>query len=169
MSEQRPSIAIIGAGFTGAILAAHLLRRHTVPFRLSMINRSGRLARGVAYGIRSSMHVLNVPAGRMSAFADDEEDFLRFVRDRVPGATAGSFVPRRRYGEYLEHVLLSAEAPHAARCWSTSPTRRRTSRSARRERRSDWHRGGAFAPIASCLRWATTPRCHPRKGRTRCG
>jgi uncharacterized NAD(P)/FAD-binding protein YdhS len=73
-----------------------------------LINRSGTLARGVAYGTRTESHVLNVPAGRMSAFPEDEADFLRFARTRIPDALGGSFLPRRLYGEYLEDILQRA-------------------------------------------------------------
>jgi uncharacterized NAD(P)/FAD-binding protein YdhS len=111
MPEPR-SIAVIGAGFSGTILVAHLLRRCQGEggLRVYLINRSGRLARGVAYGTRSSNHVLNVPAGRMSAFAADENDFLRFAQRRDPAIQGGSFVPRHLYGDYLEHILLAAQS-----------------------------------------------------------
>ena len=109
MSDTR-SIAVVGAGFSGTILVAHLLRRSRGGLRVHLINRSGRLARGVAYGTRSSGHVLNVPAGRMSAFAEDENDFLRFAQRRDARITGGSFVSRQLYGDYLEHVLLSAQS-----------------------------------------------------------
>lgn len=109
MAETR-SIAVIGAGFSGTILVAHLLRRSRGGLRVYLINRSGRLARGVAYGTRSSGHVLNVPAGRMSAFASDENDFLRFAQQRDASIAGGSFVPRHLYGDYLEHILLSAQS-----------------------------------------------------------
>src|SRR6185295_8372615 len=79
------------------------------PLRIVLVNRSGPFARGVAYGTSSSRHVLNVPAGRMSAFAADEDDFLRFARAHDPSLVGGSFVPRRLYGQYLEHVLHTAE------------------------------------------------------------
>jgi uncharacterized NAD(P)/FAD-binding protein YdhS len=108
------SIAVVGAGFSGTILVAHLLRRSRGGLRVYLINRSGRLARGVAYGTRSSSHVLNVPAGRMSAFADDEADFLRFAQRRDPSIQGGSFVSRHLYGDYLEHILLSAQS-HCSR------------------------------------------------------
>ena len=109
--SSRPTIAIIGAGFTGTMVAARLLHAATsAALRLVIVNRSGRVARGVAYGTRSSRHVLNVPAGRMSAFSEDEDDFLRFVQARDRSATGGSFVSRQLYGEYLEHILMSAQA-----------------------------------------------------------
>lgn len=111
MRSNTPTVVIVGAGFSGTLVAAHLLggdaRR---PLRVVMVNKSGRLARGVAYGTRSSRHVLNVPAGRMSAFAADEDDFLRFARQRDPAVSGGTFVPRQLYGQYLEHVLLSAQS-----------------------------------------------------------
>jgi uncharacterized NAD(P)/FAD-binding protein YdhS len=107
------SVAVVGAGFSGTILVAHLLRRSRGSLRIYLINKSGRLARGVAYGTRSSRHVLNVPAGRMSAFAEDETDFLRFAQRRDPGIQGGSFVPRHLYGDYLEHILLSAQSESA--------------------------------------------------------
>ena len=60
--------------------AVHLLGGLGAGGRIVMINRSGALARGVAYGTTSEQHVLNVPAGRMSAIEDDPESFMRFVR-----------------------------------------------------------------------------------------
>ena len=57
------TIAIIGAGFCGSTLAMHWLRCPPVrPLRLLLINRSGAMARGVAYGTRTLDHLLNVPA-----------------------------------------------------------------------------------------------------------
>ena len=44
----------------------------------------------------------------MSAFEDDPDDFLRFVRAAEPSLTGGSFVPRRSYGEYLAARLDEA-------------------------------------------------------------
>ncbi|AWM42455.1 hydroxyacylglutathione hydrolase [Gemmata obscuriglobus] len=92
------------------MVAAHLLR--TARLRVVMVNRSGAMARGVAYGTNSPSHLLNVPAGRMSALPNDPEHFLRFVRQSDPGASPGAFVRRSVYGEYLQHIL--AEAEHAA-------------------------------------------------------
>src|SRR5688572_18546145 len=104
------TVVVIGAGFSGTVAAAHLLRQGIgAPLRVVLVNRSGPVARGVAYGTRSEAHVLNVPAGRMSAFPDDEDSFLRFARRHDPAITGGSFVPRHLYGQYLEDVLHSAE------------------------------------------------------------
>src|SRR5918997_343208 len=99
----RPTIVIIGGGFSGTLTAVHLLRRgFGAVGRLVLVNRSGAMARGVAYGTASDLHVLNVPAGRMSAFDDDPDSFVRFVRTRGVAVDGGTFVGRHLYGAYLE-------------------------------------------------------------------
>lgn len=106
------TVVIVGAGFSGTVTAAHLLRRGRRDgraLRVLLVNRSGPVARGVAYGTRTASHVLNVPAGRMSAIADDEDHFLRFAQARDYSIVGGSFVPRALYGEYLEHLLEESE------------------------------------------------------------
>lgn len=113
-APTRPStprrIAIVGAGFSGAVTAIQLLR-HAPPegLQVVLVNESGRMARGLAYGTHSSAHVLNVPAGNMSALADDAEDFVRYCRWSDPRVEPSSFVSRRLYGAYLEALLSAAE------------------------------------------------------------
>ncbi|MEA9997080.1 FAD/NAD(P)-binding protein [Pseudomonas sp. 10B1] len=103
------TIAIIGAGFCGSTLAVHLLRRPPVtPLRIILINGSGTMARGVAYGTRTAAHVLNVPAGRMSALAGEEDSFDAYAKRCDPSVVPGSFVERRLYGDYLEALLNDA-------------------------------------------------------------
>jgi uncharacterized NAD(P)/FAD-binding protein YdhS len=75
-----------------------------------MVNRSGAMARGVAYGTNSPAHLLNVPAGKMSALPDDPEHFLRFARSRDSSITPGTFVRRSVYGEYLGQLLAESAA-----------------------------------------------------------
>ena len=116
MSRQAPTIVVIGGGFSGTAVATHLLRRG-VPARVVLVNRYGPIGRGVAYGTRIEAHVLNVPAGGMSALADDPDHFVRWARTRDDAIRADTFVSRRLYGEYLESLLREAEqhAPRAAR------------------------------------------------------
>ena len=93
------------------MVATHVLRASHAPFdRVVLVERNGREIGGVAYGTPSTSHTLNVPAGRMSAFEDDADDFLRFVRAADPALTGASFVPRRLYGEYLAQTLAAARA-----------------------------------------------------------
>ncbi len=108
-------IAIVGAGFCGTMVATHLLEQLTDPHTTVMlINRphpdanSASLARGLAYGTNSAKHLLNVPAGRMSAFDDQPDDFLAFLHANKVLADGGSFVPRHWYGAYLQATLNNA-------------------------------------------------------------
>ena len=108
MSAKR-TIAIVGAGFCGTTVAVNLLRASPASVgRILLVERVERQIGGVAYSTTSGSHTLNVPAGRMSAFEDDPDDFLRFVRASDPSLTGGSFVPRRTYGEYLAARLDEA-------------------------------------------------------------
>ena len=112
------TIAVVGSGFSGVMTAVHLLRGPSSrPVRVLMVNRSGVMARGVAYGTSSPSHLLNVPAGKMSALPDDPGHFLRFAQSLDSSITPVSFVRRSIYGAYLEHLLSEATAgrPHGAR------------------------------------------------------
>lgn len=107
------TIVVIGAGFCGTAVAVQLLRRAGAePMRILLLNRSGLMARGVAYGTRTDTQLLNVPAARMSALPDDPDSFLRYAQGRDARVTGASFVPRRWFGDYLEQLL--AQAIHAA-------------------------------------------------------
>src|SRR5690242_13535916 len=93
------TIVVVGAGFSGAATAINLLRLGgQTRLRVILVNKSGRMARGVAYGTRSAEHVLNVPVGNMSALPEDPEHFLRFCQWLDPAVTPASFVSRRVYG-----------------------------------------------------------------------
>ena len=108
-AEHGHTVVIVGAGFSGAATAIQLLRLAKAGLRVVLINESGRMARGLAYGTHSNAHVLNVPAGNMSALAGDPDDFLRYCRWSDPQVDAHSFVSRRLYGAYLEALLSAAE------------------------------------------------------------
>lgn len=118
MPPTPSTVLIVGAGFSGTATAVQLLRGAQAPLQVLLLNESGRMARGLAYGTDSLDHVLNVPAGNMSALADDPENFLRYGRWVDARWHAGSFVPRRLYGAYLESLLAAAESaagPQGAR------------------------------------------------------
>ncbi|MEO7360909.1 MAG: FAD/NAD(P)-binding protein [Gemmatimonadaceae bacterium] len=104
------TVAVIGAGFTGAMVAVNLLRMAKVPTRILLVERYGRFSAGVAYGTSFDEHLLNVPAGRMSAFPDDGENFQRWAQERDATISGGAFVPRRLYGAYLADQLDRAES-----------------------------------------------------------
>ena len=105
--SQRLSIAIIGGGASGVLLAAHLLRDPAADIRVTLIEKRDELGRGVAYSARQWDHLLNVPASGMSAFADDPEHFWRWLlaKQLVADGNRFVFLPRRIYGAYLSDVL----------------------------------------------------------------
>lgn len=107
---RTPVIVIIGAGFSGTMTAVQLMRQSTVPLRIVLVNKSGRMARGLAYGTRSPAHLLNVPAGNMSALPDAPDDFVEYCRWANPDVAPHSFVPRVLYGAYLEALLSRTES-----------------------------------------------------------
>ncbi|MBL8879072.1 MAG: FAD/NAD(P)-binding protein [Phycisphaerales bacterium] len=109
------TIAIIGGGFAGTMVAANLARgAGAQPLTVVLIERNPSIGRGVAYSTRHRPHLLNVPAGRMSAWRDQPDHFLHWLQERDAGITSGSFVRRSLYGEYVEFTLnetLTAAPP----------------------------------------------------------
>lgn len=102
-------IAVVGAGFCGSVLAANLLRNLHGPGEVLLLDRSGVFGRGLAYAARDYPYLLNVPAGRLSADSREPLQFLSFARQSLPATDAEDFLPRRLYGDYLEHCLRLAE------------------------------------------------------------
>jgi uncharacterized NAD(P)/FAD-binding protein YdhS len=98
-------VAVIGAGASGTLLASQYSRHASPASRMVLIGAGARPGRGVAYETPYTANVLNVPAGNMSAFPDDSLHFVRWLTSRLPEADAGSFVPRRIYGDYLAEIL----------------------------------------------------------------
>ena len=109
-SDDCQTIAIIGAGFSGTLLALHLLRQSETPIRILLIERNAQFGRGPAYATGNSSHLLNVPASKMSAFHGDPPHFLAWLRRHGDWAAVepDTFVPRHVFGSYVRH-LLNAE------------------------------------------------------------
>jgi uncharacterized NAD(P)/FAD-binding protein YdhS len=107
------SVLIVGGGFSGAVLAAHLARHADEALSVLVLDRNPARGRGVAYGTQCGGHLLNVPAGSMSAFCDDPEHFVRWAQAHYDRAvTASRFLPRRIYGQYIDWVLAYAAGRH---------------------------------------------------------
>ncbi|MCM8737816.1 FAD/NAD(P)-binding protein [Azospirillum sp. A1-3] len=121
--HQPRQIAVVGAGFTGSLLAAHLLRGARAPLVVHLIEYGHRPGTGVAYSTPNGTHVLNVRAYNMSAYPDDPRHFLRWLWSRADGPlpdqppSGHAFVSRALYGAYIQDVLAEAqaEAPAHAR------------------------------------------------------
>jgi len=103
-------VAIIGAGASGTLTAVQFARLSRPGATAALIEAGARAARGLAYGTPYGAHLLNVPAGRMSALPDEPEHFLRWLRERDPSAEAATFAPRALYGDYLAALLGEEES-----------------------------------------------------------
>jgi uncharacterized NAD(P)/FAD-binding protein YdhS len=104
--EGRGCVAVVGGGFSGLLTALHLLADPKGP-KVRLFERGGSFGRGLAYATDNGDHVLNVPAGNMSAFPDDPQHFRRWLAARRPDAAA-AFASRRVYGDYLQSLLREA-------------------------------------------------------------
>jgi uncharacterized NAD(P)/FAD-binding protein YdhS len=113
---QGRTIAIVGAGFTGALLTLHLLSRCSDQDRILLIEKRPRLGAGLAYATGNPNHLLNVRAGNMSAFSAKPDHFVQWLRglqrplrdqlDEPPDPT--SFVSRGLFGTYVQQCLADA-------------------------------------------------------------
>lgn len=113
-------VAIIGGGAAGTLVAIQLLRRARAAIRLVLVEASPSLVEGVAYSTRREEHLLNVPAGGMSAFPERPGDFVAFLGDvadfrGIPASElARRYVARRHYADYLRERLRQACQDSAA-------------------------------------------------------
>jgi hydroxyacylglutathione hydrolase len=63
---------------------------------------------GLAYSTPSLRHLLNVPAGKISALPDQPDHFLNWLRENYdPTATEKAFAPRAVFGRYIQSLLTS--------------------------------------------------------------
>jgi uncharacterized NAD(P)/FAD-binding protein YdhS len=123
-ADPRETVAIIGGGFTGAVVAHQIARRAPGRFRIVVIEPRPTLGAGVAYSTPDPAHRVNVPASRMSFVPSDPCHFDRWLKAdgelmRDPDATTpdGRAFPRRAaFGRYvaetLDPHLLSGEIEH---------------------------------------------------------
>jgi uncharacterized NAD(P)/FAD-binding protein YdhS len=117
-SNQHPyHVAVVGAGFSGALVAVHLSKL-APRWRVLVIDKAGAFGRGVAYNTSDTRHLLNVPAGKLSAFADQPDHFLKWLQEHraefsalgIKNISGDSFLSRKLYGQYVrdlfEHSLI---------------------------------------------------------------
>jgi uncharacterized NAD(P)/FAD-binding protein YdhS len=107
------SIAIIGGGFSGTVLAAQLLRNSGGKISIALVEKGARLGCGVAYGTERAEHLLNVCARNMSAYADDPAHFVSWAQANYePRGTPDDYLPRQLYGRYLGSLLQQEIESH---------------------------------------------------------
>jgi len=108
---RAPSIAIVGAGFSGALLAVHLTRQAVGRLDIALIDRAGSRGRGLAYSADNPNHLLNVRVENMSALPEHPNHFRDWLERRTgQKKDALAFVSRGLYGAYIEDILSTAVA-----------------------------------------------------------
>ena len=105
--EAAKTITIIGGGVSGALTAFHLVRQQA-QVRVILIDQRPDFGLGLAYSTPSLRHLLNVPAGKISALPDQPDHFLNWLRrNHDPAATEKTFAPRAVFGRYIQSLLAS--------------------------------------------------------------
>jgi len=107
--SQTVDVCIVGAGYSGAMVAANLVRQG-FPGRIALVERTGTPGPGVAYATPSELLLLNVPAKNMGAWADDPGDFVSWLGTTKRQFDPSAFLPRHWYGEYLRARLAEGVA-----------------------------------------------------------
>jgi uncharacterized NAD(P)/FAD-binding protein YdhS len=114
---MRPVVGIIGGGAAGVLSAAGVVRA-AGPQRspdIVIVDPVVRLGAGTAYSTQAARHLLNVPAGRMGAFPDAPDGFLKWLhRSGHPQVAPADFVPRAWFADYLADCVngLTARPIH---------------------------------------------------------
>src|SRR4051812_23393721 len=112
MLEERrtPRVAVVGAGASGSLSVLHLARaarRRGTGLDVVLLDPALHRARGTAFGTTDSQHLLNVPAGGMSALPEDPGHFVAWRARQHPELMTepGVFAPRVDWGRYLDETL----------------------------------------------------------------
>lgn len=107
-SGDRPTVVIVGGGFSGAVLAWHLHRAAPDRHNIIIVEPRDEIGRGLAYDSHDPAHRINVPALKMNLDVDEEGHFEQWLiasgypaRDpasQIPGAL---FPTRAAFGDYV--------------------------------------------------------------------
>ncbi|OBK74821.1 FAD/NAD(P)-binding protein [Mycobacterium sp. 1274761.0] len=128
LEPSRPArVVVVGGGFSGTMTAVNLARLAEERVDITIVNERTPPGRGVAYRRRRPEYLLNVAVRNMSAFPDEPDHFLGWVRERpefeaVPLIDLRErFVPRQTYGDYLSWTAQK----YLGKSASPSPVRSR--------------------------------------------
>jgi uncharacterized NAD(P)/FAD-binding protein YdhS len=115
MSEtpSTPRIVVVGAGAAGSLTALHLARtagRRGTALEVVLLDPAAYRARGTAFGTTDERHLLNVPAGGMSALPEEPGHYVAWRARHHPELLPepGVFAPRAEWARYLDETLSNA-------------------------------------------------------------
>src|SRR5258705_4026154 len=96
VSDRARHVVICGGGASAVMLVRALTKSAVQPLDITIIEERTPVGPGLAYSTSSQSHLLNVPAGRMSADASDATSFVTWLNAQDGGAQtydAKAFVP----------------------------------------------------------------------------
>lgn len=101
------TIVVIGGGLSGVLTAIQLLEKSKT-ISVKIIHSGPSLGLGIAYNTNEAEHLLNVPAGKMSAFSSNPKHFTDWLdKNGYPAENlGGEFLPRMLYGKYIQELVL---------------------------------------------------------------
>jgi uncharacterized NAD(P)/FAD-binding protein YdhS len=116
INDDGYAVVVVGAGASGALATIRLLKESSgsrQPIRLALVTSGAEIGRGPAYATMCDTHLLNVPAGKMSADPDDPDGFRDWLLARGRQTSQLDFVPRWIFGAYLGDQVAAAAKTYA--------------------------------------------------------
>jgi uncharacterized NAD(P)/FAD-binding protein YdhS len=113
MHKKIISVAIIGAGASGTILAHQILEKASLisdaGVKIYLIEKDGDHGPGLAYSTPLPAHILNMRADTLGVINGDPLHFVKWLEGYDSKSKASwvdiNYPPRNVYGEYLRAVL----------------------------------------------------------------
>lgn len=100
-------VAVIGSGVSAVALSLNLVELLPPTARVSLVGAENKRGRGVAYSTAEDCYLLNVPAERMSLFAERPDHFVQWLAENGHSSAGNDFVRRRVYGDYIADCLAA--------------------------------------------------------------
>ena len=87
-----------------------ILIRREAQAKMILIDPRASLGLGLAYSTPSYRHLLNVPAGKISALPDQPNQFLDWLQKNYDASmTEADFAPRAVFGRYIQSLLRPSQ------------------------------------------------------------
>lgn len=120
---HRRTITIVGGGFSGSLLAIQLARLsggQRFGCDVHLVEPRPVPGPGLAYTARRPEYLLNVRSQFLSAFPDQPDHFLNWLRITKADSCTNAFCSRQSYGRYLQQLVgqvLEWPSPNGIRCF----------------------------------------------------
>lgn len=109
-------VVVVGSGFSAIATVCNLVELLPGSSSVAVVGDDPGFGRGTAYRTELYLHRLNVPAGRMSLFADRPNEFVEWLREHNRPLGRGDFASRQDYGLYVRDTLAGLLRSKRSRC-----------------------------------------------------